>query len=571
MLKVTILDGYVDEPTCLGVPPYISPYPRYTAGAIWSVDSTAQITYRTIDQLRTNPAYCEQLAESDIIIVIAGMVVPGRYLAGFPASPNELYHLLISLQKPLKILGGPAARFGFGLAGGKHVRDLTTINDVFDLIVPGDIDIVTAQILQNNGSITKIDPTAARPNAQAIRTFAAVGAPLITQHPQFPAYLICEIETYRGCSRQIAGGCSFCCEPFKGPPDFREEDDIITEIGALYSLGCRHFRLGNQPCIFSYKAHNARSEEFPRPNPDALERLFKGIRNVAPQLLTLHIDNANPGIIARYPTECRRIAQTIIRYHTSGDVAALGVESVDPVVIQQNNLKANADEVRSAIKLLNEVGAHRGANGMPELLPGLNFLFGLQGETKHTFDCNYEFLQDIVNKGYLLRRINLRQAIPLPGTRLYSTWKSKNKYKMHFQRFKKQVKETIERPLLEILVPQGTVLHSVYTEKYEGKTTFGRQLGSYPLLIGIPGVLPLHTFYNVAIVDYGYRSVTAIPHPLAVNTASLETLIALPNVGKKRAIRIIISRPYTTQQQFIHALDDPTLAEQLLPYLTFKE
>ena len=51
MLKVTILDGYVDEPTCLGVPPYISPYPRYIAGAIWSFDKKTRITYLTIDQI----------------------------------------------------------------------------------------------------------------------------------------------------------------------------------------------------------------------------------------------------------------------------------------------------------------------------------------------------------------------------------------------------------------------------------------------------------------------------------------------------------------------------------------
>ena len=29
-----ILDGYVDEPACLGVPPYISPYIRTVAGML---------------------------------------------------------------------------------------------------------------------------------------------------------------------------------------------------------------------------------------------------------------------------------------------------------------------------------------------------------------------------------------------------------------------------------------------------------------------------------------------------------------------------------------------------------
>ncbi len=49
-LDVTIVDGYVDEPAHFGVPPYISTYPRYTAGAL--VDAGVpreQITYHTTD------------------------------------------------------------------------------------------------------------------------------------------------------------------------------------------------------------------------------------------------------------------------------------------------------------------------------------------------------------------------------------------------------------------------------------------------------------------------------------------------------------------------------------------
>ena len=54
MLKISILDGYIDEPTCLGVPPYISPYPRYITGAILAFDKFAKISYVTIDQFRNN-------------------------------------------------------------------------------------------------------------------------------------------------------------------------------------------------------------------------------------------------------------------------------------------------------------------------------------------------------------------------------------------------------------------------------------------------------------------------------------------------------------------------------------
>jgi len=33
-MRFCILDCYVDEPACFGVPPFISPYPRYIFGAL---------------------------------------------------------------------------------------------------------------------------------------------------------------------------------------------------------------------------------------------------------------------------------------------------------------------------------------------------------------------------------------------------------------------------------------------------------------------------------------------------------------------------------------------------------
>jgi len=571
MLKVSILDGYVDEPSCLGVPPYISPYPRYIAGAVWGVYKSAKIFYVTIDQLRNDKSFLDVLSESDIIVVIAGMSVPGRYLSGFPVSPGELVSFLSDLSSPLKILCGPAARYGFGISGGKKTREIYFVENVFDLIIKGDGEIVLSEFLKNKNDMDKIDTLKFRENASDIRDFAVIGSSVVRQHPFYPAYLIAEIETYRGCSRSIVGGCSFCSEPGKGPPDFRSINDILDEIQSLYKHGVRHFRLGNQPCIFSYMAKDAVKAEFPQPNPDALEKLFKGIRIVAPYLKTLHIDNANPGILARYPKECKRIAKTIIKYHTSGDVAAFGVESVDPVVIKKNNLKANAEEVYSAIKLLNDVGSKIGGNGLPELLPGLNFVFGLEGETKKTFNLNYKFLKKILDDGLLLRRINLRQIMPIPGTKMHrigNKMVARNKHE--FQRFKRQVRNNIEQPLLKRILPDGTVLRDVYTEKHRGKLTYCRQIGSYPLLIGIPGILPLNINLDVKVTDYGYRSITAFPFPLNINTAKRETIEALPDVGKKRALRILLKRPFKDRKHFIDSLDDPHIGNKLLGYISFE-
>ncbi len=568
MLKITILDGYVDEPTCLGVPPYISPYPRYIAGAIWSFDKSAHISYLTIDQIRKEKQFLQVLSNSDLIIVIAGTSVPGRYLSGFPASPNELVYLMNQLSRPKKILTGPAARYGFGLSGGKKTKEIDFVKDAFNLIIGGDGDIVLYDLFKNKFDIENVDTSKCRKNASFIRNYAILGSKIVKFHPNYPDYLITEIETFRGCPRSIVGGCSFCSEPAKGPPDFRPIKDIVDEIKSLYNSGVRHFRIGGQPCIFSYMAIDAEKNEYPKPNPEALEKLFSGIRNAAPNLKTLHIDNANPGILARFPTECKRICKTIIKYHTPGDVAAFGVESVDPIVILKNNLKASSEEVISAINLLNEVGSKIGFNGMPELLPGLNFVFGLVGETKNTYNLNYEFLEGVLDKNLLLRRINLRQVIPIPGTKMFDVGsKIISKNKQHFQRFKKKVRANIERPMLEKMLPKGSILKDIYSEKYKGKLTFGRQVGSYPLLIGIPGIFPKNNFFDVKVIDYGFRSITAIPYPLDINTASRQTIEALPGIGKKRAIRILANRPFTDKKQLINALDDSEIFDKVQDYI----
>ena len=571
MLKITILDGYVDEPTCLGVPPYISTYPRYIAGAIWKFDKKAHIKYLTIDQIRKEKQFLKDLLKSDLIVVIAGISVPGRYLSGYPASPNELVSLMKQLSRPIKILTGPAARYGFGMSGGKKTRDTDFVRECFYLIIKGDGEIVISELLKNRFDFENIDATECRKNAFQIKDFAIIGSSIVKMHPNYPDYLISEIETYRGCPRSIVGGCSFCSEPSKGPPDFRQIKDIIDEIKVLYDCGVKHFRIGSQPCIFSYMAKDAEKEEFPKPNPDALEKLFSGIRYVAPNLKTLHIDNANPGILARFPSECRLISKTIIRYHTSGDVAAFGVESVDPVVISRNNLKASSEEVMNAIKLLNEVGSKIGKNGMPELLPGLNFVFGLFGETKETYNLNYDFLKIILDRNLILRRINLRQLIPIPGTKMFDVGnKIISKNKQHFQRFKKKVKADIERPMLEKMLPKGTIIKDIYTEKYKGKLTFGRQVGSYPLLIGIPGNFPLKKFIDVKVIYYGFRSITAIPYPLNINTAPRQTIESIPEIGKKRAIRILAKRPFSDKKQLIDALDNTASINAILDHIIIK-
>ena len=72
-------------------------------------------------------------------------------------------------------------------------------------------------------------------------------------------------------------------------------------------------------------------------------------------------------------------------------------------------------------------------------------------------------------------------------------------------------------PILKKMLPRGNIINDVYTELHLGNLTFGRQMGSYPLLIGIPGKLPLNNKMNVKLIDYGFRSITALPFPIDIN------------------------------------------------------
>ena len=99
-----ILDGYVDEPACLGVPPYISPYIRTVAGAL--IGHRFTVHYLTIDQLRKDPRIINLMDRANLLVMIAGVTVPGKYLGGTPATLNEIQQVGHILRGPRTLLGG---------------------------------------------------------------------------------------------------------------------------------------------------------------------------------------------------------------------------------------------------------------------------------------------------------------------------------------------------------------------------------------------------------------------------------------------------------------------------------
>jgi radical SAM superfamily enzyme with C-terminal helix-hairpin-helix motif len=526
-----IIDGYVDEPACLGVPPYISPYIRTVAGVL--AGRGYRTRYCTIDQVRSDPGFISYFSKSAFIVMIAGVTVPGKYIGGTPATLTEIQQIGLQVRGPEKFIGGP---IGFGYSPGGGEKAVLSAIAGFDQLLKGSPAEALHTWFESGIAEGKTDYSLSD-------IWSVAGSPIIREHPSFP-FLMCEIETARGCARAETGGCSFCTEPLYGPPVYRSVGGIVREVEALSKAGARHFRIGRQPDLLSYMA---RGGEFPVPQPALLEDLFSGIRNAASDLETLHIDNVNPGTIARHPDESREALEVIVKYHTPGDVAAFGMETADPVVVRENNLKAGPEEVMAAIRIVNEVGALRN-QGIPELLPGLNFVAGLKGETAGTYERNESFLMGLLQQDLLVRRVNLRQLMAFPGTRAFLD-NTLGKYESRFRKFKEFVRNNFDRPMIGRVFPIGTVFRDIIIE-ISGQVSFGRQMGTYPVLVGIPLDIPCRTVIDAAVVDYGSRSLTALPVPLDINHLPHSALKWLPGVGKGKAGTIAARRPYRSLDEF---------------------
>ncbi|MCK5107342.1 MAG: radical SAM protein, partial [Nanoarchaeota archaeon] len=456
---ITIIDCYTDEPSGLGVPPYLGTYPRYIFAELKKRGYNPN--YLTIDDVRlwknhdSFPQNKEKdmktnikiynltknyknvnriLHETGILVVIAGVNVPGKYLRAVPGTLKEVSSYIKEFECQ-KILTGPAALLGSSLEGGKIARKAK--ENVFDLTDFNYLDV---------NDYKKINPE--------------LGTDLLDQ---IPWEVIAEIETGRGCN---IGKCSFCTEPLKSCIEYRKSNDIIKEIKSLSEKGVKHFRIGKQTCFYSYKNSDVKE----------IEKILKETAKLKPK--TFHIDNVNPNKVIT--EKGKKITELIVKYCTSGNVAAFGIESFDPEVVKLNTLNTSPIVANKAIKIINEFGSERGENGMPKFLPGINLLFGLIGENKDTHKRNVDALHKIIENNCLIRRLNVRQVTPYPGTRLFE--EAKNKYLKkngkYYWKWRNEIRQEFDLPMLKKVVPKGTILKDVYFEIYDGKTTFGRQFGT---------------------------------------------------------------------------------------------
>ncbi|NQV08985.1 radical SAM protein [Candidatus Woesearchaeota archaeon] len=487
-MAYTILDCYTDEPSGLGVPPSLGTYPRYIYGAL----RKERPYYLTIDDLRNLRKFGTKginkeneiktntriynltrsaeevsrvLDKTTQLIVVSGINTPGKYLSAVPGTLSEITELIRNTNCR-KILTGPAALIGSRLEGGKKPEyfDKTVYDEIeFNYLGINDYDKIT-------------------PSAEIVE--------------QIPYPIIAELETGKGCD---IGKCSFCTEPLKSCVAFREPKDVVAEIKELGKQGVEHFRFGKQTCFYSYKNGDVKE----------IEKLLKTAAALKPK--TLHIDNVNPNKVITGNGE--KITKLVVKYCTPGNVAAFGVESFDIEVVKRNKLNTSPNVAYKAIQLINKYGAERGANGMPKLLPGVNLIFGLMNETKQTGVENFNWLKKIYDDGLMLRRINIRQVVPFEGTVLYEEAGTKfiKKNKKRYWSWRKNIRREIDYPMLQRLVPKDTIMKDVRMEIYDGNNTFGRQFGTYPLVVGIKKRLELGKYYDIKVVGHMLRSVIGEP------------------------------------------------------------
>ena len=565
-VDVCVVDFYTDEPAGLGVPPYLGTTVRYVYGAVLAAGSRCR--YINVDDLRllwgrgaqainltkSRSEVGRILERSDLIVTVGGMHTPGRYLRAMPGSPREIRRLVEDVgDSSTTVVAGPVA-IGTA-AGGRSFRTTRRSLGEPDFLVTGDAEEFVYRLLSDG----------APPDASALRTYeelsvyARRGTRLVEELPVRPE-LVAEVETSRGCSRWVVGGCSFCTECARYHlPSFRPPRDIVEEVRLLARQGVRNVRLGRQACFFSYNAKGVGEREFPEPQPEEIENLLRGCSSAG--LNSLHIDNVNPGVVARYPGECRRIVRSIIRYCTPGNIAALGVESGDPEVVERNNLKALPEESMKAIRLISSLGSKVGWNGQPCFLPGINLLLGLPGETPETYHLNIEFLRRVLQEGLLVRRINIRRVVQIPGTPLYGRRLSTKTVGRYSRSFVQRVRSEIDRPMLRLCYPPGRILRGLVAEAACGDTTFCRFPGSYPVIVGVKGRIDVGSVVDSMVVDYGYRSLTGIPYPLDLNTCDSSVLKALPGLGDRRVARIIRCRPIRSMGDLVGSLS-PDLPPQ---------
>ncbi|MEV3853114.1 radical SAM protein [Streptomyces sp. NPDC050095] len=428
------------------------------------------LTYSATDNRETA---VELLRKAEGVIVIGGDKVPSVHLHAVNGSLQEIARALACVRG-WRVLLGPLATYAVdapaeyaGLFDAVHTHTVTSAGILAGSRTPS----AYGELRRDRGGFSG----------------------LVNQMRWRP---IAELELYRGCTRRKF--CGFCTEPGKSPlVAHRDVEDVVEEAGQLYDAGVRNFRLGQQTCFFSFQGRNE----------GAIHSLLAGIRERCPDLEVLHIDNADPLAVAA-PVGLR-IAKLVAEFCTEGNCAPMGIESFDPVVIERNTLTCTPEILHRAVEHINDAGAERGPGGLPKLLPGLNLIYGLPGETYATHIANLTHLSRILDSGLLCHRTNVRQARAFPGTPLAAQGEPSGLPSQdRFESWKHDIDHGWDQPMKGRVYPTGLLVPGLHSYFVNERGTWFRRLGSYSIQIIEPeAVVPVGTAAALKVTDHAPRAI----------------------------------------------------------------
>jgi radical SAM superfamily enzyme with C-terminal helix-hairpin-helix motif len=458
-----IIDCYTDEPSGLGAPPYLSIHTRYLAGALKYINK--DYLYINIDDLRyingeTNKYLDEQssynkriinrtkniveskvLKDSRNIYVVMGCFVDYTYLSCEPPQISEVEELLRSIKHENIVLMyalGVNQSINIVQSNQKSVfRDVITGN-FYNYIVDYKSDFFD-------------------PNYETLSVISKLSSDI---HKFVKKDIIIEIESSVGCDRKP--GCKFCIENVRGlPHTSRKVKDIVEEVTELYKVGFRYFRIGRQPNFYSF--HNG--------SADKIEELLRQINHNCPDILTLHIDNVNPQSV--FTENGDKISGLVAKYCTTGNIAPFGIESFDEKVRIVNNLNGTISQIFDSLRVINKYGSNL-INGCRLYLPGINLIYGLEGEDVNSHLINMKYLSEILRENILVRRIFIRKLTSPYGNSLGDEGNGGDQ----FDEYKKEIETKFSLPMLKKVYPLGTVVENLRLEMYLCKDSILRNLGT---------------------------------------------------------------------------------------------
>lgn len=439
-----ILDCYTDEPSGYGVRPYLGTHQIHLSQALahkgvdhylLTIDDLRYALAETRDSraietynvTRNKDSTSKLLSEAEKIYVVMGCFVDYQYFSCVPPKSNEVAALL-------KHFGAKGEIVLFYVMG--------TVDGIAPDYRESELSRIVTAVEHGNTYrfvLNESDEHAdlINPDYNLLSSISGVNAPIIDQ---LDAAVIAEIETGTGCNTPT---CVFCIESVRSPKVvYREPGDIASQVRTLYGQGVRHFRLGRQPNFYHYQFQNL----------EKLEELLSTIRNDCPELRMLHIDNAN---IVNVATKTgREFTRLITKYCTSGNIAPFGIESFDDEVRKSTGVVGTSEQVMKAIEVVNEFGADRGSDGVPMLLPGVNILYGLPGQTAATHKFNMAFLRRILNQGLMTQRLYFRQVTEPTGV----SFSDAQETSRDFQRCFDEVVSEFVLPMQERVYPSGQVI-----------------------------------------------------------------------------------------------------------------